>query len=54
MLAASDSAVTPANADAPAPTGALPQYPSDNMVLCFLCVTTALAGAMSTFSQAGG
>jgi len=24
------------------------------MVLCFLCVTTALAGAMSTFSQAGG
>ena len=36
MLAASDSAVTPADADAPAPTGALPQQLSDNMVPCFL------------------
>ena len=54
MLAASYSAVKPADADAPAPTGALPQQLSDNMVPCFLCVNTALAGAMSTFSQAGG
>ena len=54
MLAASDNAVTLANADARAPTGAQPQQLSDNMVPCFLCVTTAVTRTMSTFPQAGG